>query len=129
MLKGLLATVAAATMIAVFSVLILESRAVGEDDYIAHAERMRHIQTSRDDIISIVDGSKSAFEVGRMLSTSTEAALTRVTESNAALQGMDPLLLENAAIRDTLAEYDAAVRTFTSDGKVFVDKQTFHLRK
>ncbi len=124
MLKGLLATIAAATMIAVFSVLILESRAVGEDDYIAHAERMRSIQTSRDDILSIVDGSQSAFEVGRMLSTSTEAALERLLESNASLQNVDPVLLENAQIRDMLAEYDGAVKSFTANGRDFVVKQT-----
>ncbi|MDJ0709683.1 MAG: HAMP domain-containing sensor histidine kinase [Woeseiaceae bacterium] len=124
MLKGLLATIAAATMIAVFSVLVMESRAVGEDDYIAHAERMRSIETSRDDIIAIVDGSRSAFEVGRMLSTSTESALVRLTESNASLQGLDPLLLEDAGIRETLAAYDVAVGNFISDGRVFVEKQS-----
>ncbi len=124
MLKGLLATIAAATMIAVFSVLIMESRAVGEDDYIAHAERMRSIETSREDILSIVEGSEGAFEVGRPMSASTEAALTRLIEVNASLQNANPELLENASVRETLVEYDGAVRAFTADGRDFFEKQT-----
>ena len=123
MLKGLLATIAAATMIAVFSVLITESRAVGEEDYIAHAERMRSIQNSRDDIISVVDGSESAFQVGGTLSASTGAALARLIESNASLQGVDPALLENAEVRDALIEYDGALKAFAADSQVFFGKQ------
>ncbi|MDJ0751397.1 MAG: ATP-binding protein [Woeseiaceae bacterium] len=124
MLKGLLATIAAATMIAVFSVLIMESRAVGEDDYIAHAERMRGIESSRDDILSIVDGSEGAFEVGRPLSASTEAALTRLIASNASLQNTNPQLLENSWVRETLVEYDGALRNFVTNGQDFFEKQT-----
>ncbi len=124
MLKGLLATIAAATMIAVFSVLIMESRAVGEQDYIAHAERMSSIQTSRDDILSIVDGSESAFESGRALSASTQASLVRLIESNASLQSADSALLENEQVRETLATYDRALKRFSADGHVFFEKQT-----
>ncbi len=124
MLKGLLAAIAAATMIAVFSVLIMESRAVGEDDYIAHAERMRRVETSRDDILTVVDGSRSAFEVGRMLSVSTEAALSRLTENNNTLQTADAAALDNAKVREMLAAYDAEVRNFIADGREFVEKQT-----
>ena len=56
MLRGLLAALAGLLLVGVLGTLIVESRAVTIEDYGAHAERMRAIEVSRNDLASIVAG-------------------------------------------------------------------------
>ena len=50
MLRAALAVLAAILLVGVLSLLIIQSRAVKEDYYAAHAERMRAIETTKNDL-------------------------------------------------------------------------------
>ena len=92
MLRASLAALAALLLVGVLSALIVESRAVKADYYAAHADRMRAIETSRDDLTAVIDGTQAALEEGRQVSTSTHLAFTRLSQSNTVLQSPDERL-------------------------------------
>lgn len=123
MLRASLAVLAALLLVGVLSVLIVESRAVNEAYYVAHADRMRAIETSKDDLTAIMQGARSAFEDGRPVSESTELALSRLSENNALLQGTDERLHSNAAVDGHLATYDAELAGFIDNGRAFAARQ------
>ena len=54
MLRVALAAAAALLLVGLLAVLIVESRSVTGDYYAAHADRMRAIETSRDDLATVV---------------------------------------------------------------------------
>jgi len=110
-------------LVSVLSVLIVESRAVKEDYYAAHAERMRAIESSRNDLTAIIQGTQSAFEDGRPVSTSTDLSFLRLAENNAILQAADERLRENVSITTQLSAYDAGLRRFVRDGAAFAARQ------
>jgi len=123
MLRASLAVLAAILLVSVLSVLIVESRAVKEDYYAAHAERMRAIESSRNDLTAIIQGTQSAFEDGRPVSTSTDLSFLRLAENNAILQAADERLRENVSITTQLSAYDAGLRRFVRDGAAFAARQ------
>ena len=123
MLRVFLAALAAILLVGVLSVLIVESRAVKEDYYAAHAERMRAIETSRNDLTDVIEGSRDTFADGRAIPTSTSLALVRLGHNNDLLQAADERLLENPAVQTQLAAYDAQVRRFVRNGQNFADRQ------
>jgi signal transduction histidine kinase len=123
MLRTSLAVLAALLLVGLLSVLIVESRAVKEDYYAAHADRMRAIESSRDDLTSIIEGTQSAFEEGRPVSTSTYLAFTRLAENNAVLQSPDERLQTSEAVDAQLMTYDAGLKIFIRNGKVFAERQ------
>ena len=63
--RALLATLAALSLVGVLSVLIIESRAVDEEYYVGHAQRIRAIEATGNDIAAIVQDAESAFGEGR----------------------------------------------------------------
>ena len=71
MLRTSLAVLAALLLVGLLFVLIVESRAIKEDYYAAHADRMRAIESSRSDLTAITESAQAAFEQGRQISTST----------------------------------------------------------
>lgn len=119
----LLAVLAAALLVGVLSVLIVESRAVKEDYYIAHAERMRAIESSRSDIAAIQEGTKIALEDGRAIPDSVDLAFMRLADNNAALQLVPEAAPEESTTRVELTAYDASLNRFVSDGKAFAARQ------
>ena len=123
MLRALLAALAAILLVGVLSVLIVESRAVKEDYYAAHAERMRAIETSRNDLAAIVQGTQSAFEDGRPVSSSVDLAFLRLSENNVLLQAVDERLGENPTVVTQLAAYDAGLNRFVRAGQEFAARQ------
>jgi len=123
MLRALLAVLAAIVLVGVLSVLIVESRAVKEDYYIEHAERVRAIETSRNDLIAFVQNSRSTFDDGRAFSAATDLALTRLAKSNALLQSADERLLSNPDIVQRLANYENELKKFIADGRHFATTQ------
>jgi len=123
MLRAAVAVLAALVLVGVLSMLIVESRAVKEDYYVAHAGRVRAIETSRNDLSTVVQDARSAFEDGRALSTSIDLAFLRLQENNALLQGAEERLRENAAVDAGLAAYDSSLNGFVSDGQVFAARQ------
>ncbi len=123
MLRALLAGLAGLLLVGVLAVLIVESRAVKEDYYVAHAERMRAIESTRNDLTAIIQGATSAFEDGRTVSSAIELALTRLAENNALLQSADERLLANAAVAEQLVAYDGAMRSFLRDAQAFTTRQ------
>ncbi len=123
MLRASLAVLAAILLVGVLSLLIVESRTVKEDYYAAHAERMRAIESSRNDLTAIIQGTQSAFEDGRPVSTSTDLSFLRLDENNAVLQAADEGLRENVSIATQLSAYDAGLRRFVRDGAAFAARQ------
>ena len=123
MLRAFLAALAAILLVGVLSLLIVESRAVKEDYYAAHAERMRAIETSRNDLTDVIEGTQDAFGDGRPIPSSTSLALVRLGENNALLQAADERLRENEAVRTQLAAYDAQITRFLRNGQTFAARQ------
>ena len=123
MVRAGLALLAAILLVGVLSVLIAESRAVSEDDYAAHAERMRAIETSRNDLAAIIQGTQGLYESGRPVSDALVLAFERLGENNAVLQAADERLRENVTINTQLSAYDAALNRFTRDGLAFRKSQ------
>ena len=123
MLRASLAAVAALLLVGVLSLLIVESRAVTEDYYVAHADRMRAIETSRNDLTAVIQGIEGAFGDGRAVSAATESALTRLGENNALLQAADERLRENENVAAQLTAYDTELGRFIADSQAFVERQ------
>ncbi len=123
MLRTAVAVLAALLLVGVLSMLIVESRAVKEEYYVAHAGRVRAIETSRNDLNTITEDTRNAFEDGRALSSSTDLAFLRLRENNALLQGAEARLRKNAAVDAQLQTYDADLIGFIRDGQAFVARQ------
>lgn len=123
MLRASLAVLATVLLVGVLSVLIVESRAVKEDYYAEHADRMRAIETSKNDLTAIMQGTQSAYEDGRTISASTDLAFSRLTESNALLQRADERLRSNATVDTQLSTYDTELSGFVRDGRAFTARQ------
>jgi len=123
MLRTAVAVLAALLLIGVLSILIFESRVVKEDYYIAHAARVRAIETSRNDLNTTVQHTRAAFEDGRSLSSSTDLAFRQLRENNALLQSVETRSRENTAVEVLLQTYDADLGGFISDGETFAAQQ------
>ena len=123
MLRALLAAAAAILLVSVLSVLIVESRAVKEGYYAAQAERVRAIETSRDGINTIIQGTQSAFADGRPVSSSTDLAFARLIENNLLLQTTKDALADSPAVAAQLVEFDTALAGFVRDGQAFSVRQ------
>ncbi|MGI9270127.1 MAG: hypothetical protein ACR2QT_00005, partial [Woeseiaceae bacterium] len=123
MQKAMLAALAAILLVGVLSVLIVESRAVDENYYVAHSERMRAIENSRNDLTLIMQSTQGAFENGRQVARSTELAFARLGQTNTLLQSVDGPLRENEAIATQLSAYDAALNRFVRDGQNLIAQQ------
>ena len=123
MFRASLAVLAALLLVGVLSVLIVESRAVNEAYYVAHADRMRAIETSKNDLTAIMQGAKSAFDDGRTVSASTELALSRLAENNTLLQSADERLRSNTAVDTQLSTYESQLGGFIKNGQEFTASQ------
>jgi len=123
MLRASLAALAALLLVGVLSALIVESRAVKADYYAAHADRMRAIETSRDDLTAVIDGTQAALEEGRQVSTSTHLAFTRLSQSNTVLQSPDERLRTSDAVSAQLVTYDTELTNFVRGARAFADRQ------
>jgi signal transduction histidine kinase len=123
MLRTFLAVLAIAFLLGVLSLLTIESRSVTEDYYIAHANRVRAIETSKDDLAAIVQGSQSAFDEGRAISESVDVAFERLVTNNAILQQMRLSVRDDSPVAEQLPLYDAALSRFIASGKSFADRQ------
>ena len=123
MLRTLLAILAIAFLLGVLSLLTIESRSVTEDYYISHANRVQAIETSKDDIATIVQGSQSAFNEGRSISESVDSAIDRLVTNNAILQQMHESVRPDSPVIQQLPLYDAALSKFLAASKSFSERQ------
>lgn len=123
MVRALLAALAAVVLVVVLTLLIVQSRTVSADYYAAHAERMRAIETSRNDLTAILQGMQSAFENGHQIPTSIELGLERLGENNALLQASGEEIRATAAVDTQLVAHDASLREFITDGQTFIERQ------
>ncbi len=123
MLRAAVAVLATLLLIAVLSILIVESRAVKEDYYIAHAGRVRAIETSRNDLNTIVHDARIAFQDGRALSSSTDLAFLQLRENNVLLQAVETRSRKNVTVDALLQTYDANLGGFISNGEAFAAQQ------
>ena len=123
MLRASLAALAAALLVGVLSLLIVESRSVDEEYYVAHAELMRAIESSRNDVTAILQGSKSAFEDARPVPSAIELAFTRLHENNALIQNTDERLLKNETVSEQLSIFSDELSRFAASGREFSARQ------
>jgi len=123
MVRILLAATAAIVLVGVLTLLIVESRAVKEEYYVAHAERMRAIETTRDDLAAIVEGTQNAFKEGRSVSSSVDLAFARITDNNRLLQNPGEASFNDPEVQSRLTEYDIALSRFNRDGQSFSARQ------
>ena len=124
MLRASLAVVAALLLVGLLAVLIVESRSVTGEYYAAHADFMRAIETSRDDLATVAEGAQSAFDEGRQAPTAMFVAFTRLNENNEALQTPGEYLERNDVIEEQLVTYDALLTKFLRDGRAFAERQS-----
>jgi len=123
MLRTFLAVLAIAFLLAVLALLTIESRSVNEDYYIAHANNVRAIDTSRDDIAAILQGTQSAFDEGRSVSESVDHAVSRLIENNTLLQGMQESLRDDSKSAELLPGYNDELSQFLGSVRSFADRQ------
>jgi signal transduction histidine kinase len=123
MLRTSLAVLAALLLVGLLFVLIVESRAIKEDYYAAHADRMRAIESSRSDLTAITESAQAAFEQGRQISTSTYLSFARLDENNTVLQSPEEQLRTSEAVDAKLITYDAGLNMFVRNGQVFAERQ------
>ncbi|MGI9233030.1 MAG: sensor histidine kinase [Woeseiaceae bacterium] len=123
MLRAALAVLATLVLVGVLVVLIVESRAVKEDYYVAHAERVRAIETSENDLTAITRGTQSAFQEGRSVAPSVELAATRLLESGRLLLNTNDTTLQRSTPSLERAAYGEALSKYIRDEKSFAAKQ------
>ncbi|MDH3612639.1 MAG: ATP-binding protein [Gammaproteobacteria bacterium] len=123
MLRAFLAALAVAVLLTVLTLLTIESRSVTEEYYIAHANRVRAIETSKDDLAAIIQGAESAFEEGRSIPEAVNLAFPRLIENDKLLQAMRDTLRDGSPVAIQLSVYDAALSKFIDDGQAFAKRQ------
>ena len=123
MLRAALAIVATIILVGVLGLLIVESRSVDETYFAEHAERMRAVEASRDDLSSIVNNAESIFAEGRAVPDVVQSAIARLATSNAVLQSQLPGAEAESDLAKSLIAYDASLASFIVDGKAFIEQQ------
>ena len=121
--KVSLAVLAVILLVGVLSLLIVESRAVKDEYYVSHAERIRAIETSAADIEAVLAGAQHAFEEGSSVSLSVDLAIVRLTENNRLLQDLSDIPRIDLELWSQLGRLDAALRQFVDSGREFVQRQ------
>lgn len=123
MLRTSLAVLAALLLVGLLFVLIVESRAIKEDYYAAHADRMRAIESSRSALTAITESAQAAFEQGRQISTSTHLSFARLDENNTVLQSPEEQLRTSEAVDAKLLTYSGGLNVFVRNGQAFAERQ------
>ena len=123
MVRVALAIIASLILVSILGLLIVESRSVDENYYAAHAERVRAIEATRDDLGALMLGTQSAFKEGRSVPAALNAALVRVSQNNLVLQRATIATETASDLQIQLAMYDAALAQFSGDTTAFVDRQ------
>jgi len=124
MLRASLAALATLGLVGVLALLIVESRAVKDDYYVAHAERMRAIETSRNDLAAITQATLSASKKGQSLPSSIELAAARLLETGRFLQDINDTSIQSSMVSLELAAYSEALTKYIRDEKSFAAKQS-----
>jgi signal transduction histidine kinase len=123
MVRAVLATAAALLLVGVLSLLIVESRAVKEVYYIAHAERLRAIESSRKDIDAVIQGTKGAFDEGRAIPSSITLAFASLTTNLKLLQNPTEPAVADSIAPQQLVAYDEQLQQFIRNGQAFAARQ------
>ena len=123
MVRVALTTIASFILVGVLALLIMESRTVDENYYAAHTARVRAIEATRDDLSAITLGTQSAHKEGRSVPATLSAALARLPQHSALLQGAAATTENMTDLQMQLVLYDAALGQFVSDTTAFVARQ------
>ena len=122
-LKTLLAILASVLLVVVVALLIIESTAVTDDYYAAHAERMKAIGTSQEDIGNAVASMRNAVEKGESVPRTTESALSRLVENNRILQPFSNVPRRAQEVQSQLVVFDEELYRFVSNGEALIASQ------
>ena len=118
-----LTALAAILVVGVLFLLIVESRAVKDDYYVSHAERMRALETSKADILAALAGIKEASDEGTTVSRSVELNLARLAENNRLLQAMKDVPRDSSDVRSYLEQFDDSLGRFLVNTEVLTARQ------
>lgn len=122
-IKISLAFLTVALLVGVLSLLIIESRAVKDEYYVSHAERMRTIETAETDIGAVLAAAERAFEEGNDVPLAADLALVRLAENSRLLQDLSDIPRINLELWSQLDRLDAALRQFVGSGREFFARQ------
>lgn len=122
-LSNPLAIVAAILVVAVLSLLIIESRSIKDDHYVSQAERARLLETTRTDIATMLAGMTAAIETGAGVSPSIESISARLRDRNQALHTFSDVSLQNPNVVSQFKEFDNALTLFLLSSQTFMSTQ------
>jgi signal transduction histidine kinase len=118
-----LALVAVVLLVAVLSLLLIESRSVKDDYYLSHAERVRAIESAQSDLGEIASGVADAFARSVAVPATVDLAVTRAEGSNRIVQELADMPRTNLDLRAQLATFDASLSQFIADTRQFATQQ------
>ena len=122
-IKVSLAALAIIVLVGVLSLLIYESRAVDDDYYVSHAQRMRAAESIQSDIDLIVANAGSAFNAGQKVSLSVDLAFARLSENGLVLQDVSDVPRINLNLWTLLGSVENSLQAFNDSGQTFVALQ------
>lgn len=123
-LRAPLALLAAVLLVALLAFLIIESSAVKNEYHVAHAERMRALETADSDINAVIENVQNTFEQGEGMPLSIDLAFARLVDSNQALQDFSNVPRLAPEVASKLAAYDNELSQFIGNGRAFAAGQT-----
>ena len=118
-----LALVAIVLLVAVLSLLLLESRSVKDDYYLSHAERVRAFESAQSDLSEISTGAANAFAQAAEVPATLDLAITRLEGSNRTLQDLADMPRTNLGLRTQLATFEETLSQFIADTHQFAAQQ------
>ncbi|MGI9205217.1 MAG: sensor histidine kinase [Woeseiaceae bacterium] len=122
-LSNTLAVLAAILVVAVLSLLIIESRSVKDEHYASQAERTRLIETTRTDLTALLDGMTSAIESGGRITPATELVNARLRENAQALHEFRDVVPQNVDEISPLKDFDNALTLFLISSQTLMSTQ------
>ena len=122
-LRASLAVLAAVLLVVVLTLLIVESRAVKDEYYVSHAERMRAIESTEIDIAAVVGSMRNAFEEGRAIPLSVDSAFARLIDNSQLVRSYSDVPRLNPAVQSQLENFDDELHRFVRSGQAFAERQ------
>lgn len=118
-----LAIVAGILIVGALSYLIVESRTVKDEYYVAHADRTRTIETIETDISTTIEALESAYSSGRDIPLSTQAAFARLSSNDARLQSLVDLPGSHIATPALFDGFSDELHQLLANASAFTEKQ------
>jgi len=117
------AILAGILVLVALSFLIFESRTVGNQYYVSHADRIRTIETIETDIATIVETLEIAYDSGRDLPASVQSAFDRLSQNNERLQGLAGIPRASPETLQRFVNFGDELDLLVATGQAFLARQ------